>query len=188
MKKLLRDALLYIIVTLVIWGIVAIVSPAKRLLVGEVAYNAFMKAIEIIIAVFIIIGLIQVWVGPQTLSRLLGKEAGWKGLALASTVPLFIGGSLFTVFPLLKTLRDKGASIACVMAFIAAWGGKVPLLPLEIEFLSWKFAVLRICLVIPFAIIIGLMSQFILDKLQGMPEDNTRQTIPNPAAHIGKME
>jgi uncharacterized membrane protein YraQ (UPF0718 family) len=151
MKEMVRDALLYLLVTGAIWGIISIASPAKGLLVGEVAYSAFNKAIEIIIAVFIIIGLIQVWVGPQTLSKLLGKEAGWKGLALASTVPIFIGGSLFTIFPLLKTLRDKGASIACVMAFIAAWSGKAPLLPLEIEFLGWKFAVLRISLIIPFA-------------------------------------
>lgn len=83
MKTLVRDALIYIAVTLAIWGVVAIISPEKGALVGEVAYGAFAKAIEIIIAVFIIIGLIQVWVGPQTLSRLLGREAGWKGLALA---------------------------------------------------------------------------------------------------------
>jgi uncharacterized membrane protein YraQ (UPF0718 family) len=166
MKRMIREALIYIVATLIIWGIIAIISPVKGMLVGEVAYGAFMKAIEIIIAVFIFIGLIQVWVGPQTLSKLLGREAGWKGLVLASTIPLFLGGSLVTMFPLLKTLRDKGASIACVMAFIAAWGGKVPLLPLEIEFLGWRFSVLRTFLIIPFAIVMGLLGQSILEKWQ----------------------
>jgi hypothetical protein len=52
------------------------------------------------------------------------------------------------------------------MAFVTAWGGKAPLLPLEIEFLGWRFAVLRICLIIPFAVVMGLLSQFILGKLQ----------------------
>ncbi|MGQ9616480.1 MAG: permease [Spirochaetota bacterium] len=164
MKKLIKDALIYIVITLIIWAVLIIISPAKGLLVGEVAYGAFLKAINIIVAVFIIIGLIQVWVGPQTLSQLLGKEAGWKGLAIASTVPIFIGGSLFTIFPLLKILRDKGASIACVVAFVTAWAGKAPLLPLEIEFLGWRFAILRICLIIPFAITMGLLSQFVLEK------------------------
>jgi len=93
-------------------------------------------------------------------------EQEWKGLVFASAMPLFIGGSLFTIFTLLKTLRDKEASIACVMAFIVAWGGKAPLLPLEIEFLGWRFAVLRICLIIPFAIVMGLLSQFVLEKWQ----------------------
>jgi uncharacterized membrane protein YraQ (UPF0718 family) len=164
MKKMIKDALVYIIVTLVIWGIMVIISPAKGLIVGEIALDTWIKSIKIIIGVLLIVGWIQVWVGPQTMSRFLGKRAGWKGLALASTVPIFMGGSLFIIFPLLKTLRDKGASIACIMAFITAWGGKAPLLPLEIEFLGWKFAVLRLFLVFPFAAGMGLLSQFILDK------------------------
>ena len=163
-KKLAKDALLYVIITLVIWGIASIISIDKGLLVGEVAYGAFVKAIEIIIAVFIIIGLIQAWVSSQKLSKILGKEAGWKGLALASTIPIFIGGSLFTIFPLMKMLREKGASVATVLAFIAAWGGKAPLLPLEVEFLGAKFAILRLLLIIPFAIFMGIMGELILEK------------------------
>lgn len=166
MKKLIKEALIYIAITMLIWSIIAIIAPVKGAVVGKTAYDAFMKAVEIIIAVFIIIGLIQAWVGPQTMSRFLGKKAGWKGLTLASTIPLFIGGSLLTIFPLLKTIRDKGASIACIMAFIVAWAGKAPLLPLEIEFLGWHFAVLRIFLIIPSAITLGLLGQFILDKWQ----------------------
>jgi len=160
----LKEALIYVVIALLIWGVVSIFSPSKGLVVGTVTYDGFAKAIKIIIAVFIIIGLIQVWVSPQTLSKILGKEAGWKGLLLASTIPIFIGGSLFTIFPLLKTLREKGASIASVMAFITAWGGKAPLLPLEIAFLGWKFAILRISFIIPFAIVMGLLSEFILEK------------------------
>ncbi|MGQ9610472.1 MAG: hypothetical protein ACUVWN_14325 [bacterium] len=54
--------------------------------------------------------------------------------------------------------------------FVTAWAGKAPLLPLEIKFLGWKFAVLRIVFIIPFAIILGLLSQFILGKLRQRPE------------------
>ena len=162
--SILKEAVTYILIGLLLWGIISIFSPAKGLIVGRVAYDAFAKALKIIIAVFIIIGLIQVWVSPQTLSRILGKEAGWKGLLLASTIPVFIGGSLFTIFPLLKTLREKGASIAATIAFITAWSGKAPLLPLEIAFLGWKFAILRISIIIPFAIAMGLLSEFILER------------------------
>ena len=31
-----------------------------------------------------------------------------------------------------------------------------------------------LCLIIPFAIVMGLLSQFILDKLQQRPKDDTR--------------
>lgn len=167
MKKIVKDALTYTIITLFIWGIISIITPSRGLLVGGVAYHVFAKAIKIIIAVFFIIGLIQAWVTPQTLSKILGKESGWKGLALASTIPIFIGGSLFTIFPLMKTLREKGASTAAILAFIAAWGGKAPLLPLEIEFLGIRFAILRIFLIVPFAVAIGLTGEFILEKWNG---------------------
>lgn len=170
MNKLIREALLYVFISLVIWGIISLISPEKGFIVAQVAYSSFIRVIWIIVAVFIIIGLIQVWVSPQTLSKLLGKEAGWKGLLLASTVPIFIGGSLFTIFPLVKTLRDKGASLAAVMAFIAAWGGKLPLIPLEISFLGWKFAALRISLIIPFAIVMGLLGEFILEKWEHLED------------------
>lgn len=184
MKSLIKEALIYILLGLVIWGIISIVLPGKGLLIGRVAYDAFAKAIKIIIAVFFIIGLIQVWLSPQTLSRVLGKEAGWKRFILASVVPIFIGGSLFTIFPLLKTLREKGASVAAILAFITAWGGKAPLLPLEIHFLGWRFAVARISLIIPFAIVMGWLGEFIIEKWEGKPLVVSVETVASDEVKI----
>lgn len=164
-RKLGLDALIYVMITLAIWGLISVIDMSKTAVAGTIAVGAFLKAVQIIIAVFIVIGLIQVWIPPDKLSKVLGKEAGWKGLALASTIPMLIGGSPLTIFPLLKTLRDKGASIAAVMAFIAAWSGKAPLLPLEIEFMGWHFTILRIVLIIPFAVILGLTSEWILERI-----------------------
>ncbi|GAK56677.1 hypothetical protein U27_03640 [Candidatus Vecturithrix granuli] len=163
--KLGRDALIYVVVALALWGMIGVMDGGKMAIAGGIAYNAILKAWKIIIAVFIVIGLIQVWIPPDKLSKVLGKEAGWKGLALASTIPMLIGGSPLTIFPLLKTLREKGASIAAVMAFIAAWSGKAPLLPLEIKFLGWHFAILRLVLIIPFAVTLGLTSEWILERI-----------------------
>jgi len=164
-RKLGMDALIYVVITLALWGLISVIDVSKTAVAGAIASDAFLKAMQIIIAVFIMIGLIQVWIPPDKLSKVLGKEAGWKGLALASTLPMLIGGSLLTVFPLLKTLREKGASIAVVMAFIAAWGGKAPLLPLEIKFMGLHFAILRLALIIPFAVILGLTSEWILERM-----------------------
>jgi len=91
-----------------------------------------------------------------------------KRFILTSTIPIFIGGSLYPIFPLLKTLREKGASYGAILAFITAWSGKAPLLPLEIHFLGWKFAILRISLIIPFAISMGLLGELTLERLEKM--------------------
>jgi len=174
MNKMIKEALLYLVIGLLIWGMVAIFSLPKAVIIGTVIYHTFAETIEIIIAVFLLIGLIQVWISPQQLSKILGKEAGWKGLLLASIFPIFMGGSLFTLFPLMKILIEKGASFAAILAFSVACGGKIPLLPLEIKFLGIHFAILRLVLIIPVSIIIGLLGEFILKKWEPTKGKQTR--------------
>ena len=169
MKKLLKEALIYILIGLAIWGLVAVFSVTKSVQVAKVAWKAFAGAAWIIISVFFFIGLIQAWVTPEQLSRYLGKSAGWKRFAFASTVPILLGGSLFTMLPLTKSLKDKGASDSAILAFLTAWSGKAPLIPLEASFLGWRFTLIRTALIIPTAIIMGLAGEFILDRWKGVP-------------------
>lgn len=169
MERLIKDAIIYILLGLIIWGIVAAFSIPKSMQVAQIAYKAFASAFWIIVSVFFFIGLIQAWVTPQQMSRFLGKDAGWKRYAFASTVPTVLGGSLFTIFPLTKSLREKGASNGAILAFITAWSAKAPLIPLEAQFLGWKFTIIRTALVIPTAIIMGILGEIILDKWEGVP-------------------
>jgi AhpD family alkylhydroperoxidase len=108
MKSLLKTAAIYIALGGAIWGLIALVSPARGEIVSHAVGDTFKQTIEIIVAVFIFIGLLQVWVPPKTIAKFLGKESGWKGLILASTVPIGIGGSLFTILPLVQTPGREG--------------------------------------------------------------------------------
>ena len=94
----------------------------------------------------------------------LGKGSGVRGFAFVCTFPIFMGGSLFTVFPLLKSLREKGARTGAIASFITAWGGKAPLLPLETKFLGWHFALVRLGFVIIFAFFMGLLMDWVGEK------------------------
>lgn len=147
-----------------IWALVAISSPARGGIVGQVVGRTFAQTIEIIAAVFVLIGLLQAWVPPKAVARLFGREGGWKGILLASTMPIMIGGSLFTILPLMQALREKGARVAVIGAFITAWGGKLPLLPLEIHFLGWPFAALRLGFIVPTAVCLGLALEAIVER------------------------
>lgn len=166
MKKIYKEALTYILIGLAVSLLVFLFSPSKGLEIIKVTYNTFVQSVKIIIAVFFFIGLLQVWLSSETLSKIMGKEAGLFKYVIASIVPLFIGGSLFSIFPLLSTLLEKGASIGAVLAFITAWSGKAPLIPLEIHFLGLRFTVLRTILIIPMALIIGITGELILDVLE----------------------
>jgi uncharacterized membrane protein YraQ (UPF0718 family) len=134
------------------------------MIIAKTVYLTFFEVLDIIIAVSIFIGLFQVWVKPATIVRLLGKGSGLKGFILVCTFPILMGGSLFTVFPLLKTLKDKGARTGAIASFITAWGGKAPLLPLETKFLGWPFALVRLGFIIIFAFIMGILMDWVGEK------------------------
>jgi len=165
MKKLLKnDAFQFLSLSVVITLFVYVVNASKGMIIAKTVYLTFFEVLDIIIAVSIFIGLFQVWVKPATIVKLLGKGSGLKGFILVCTFPILMGGSLFTVFPLLKTLKDKGARTGAIASFITAWGGKAPLLPLETKFLGWPFALVRLGFIIIFAFIMGILMDWVGEK------------------------
>jgi uncharacterized membrane protein YraQ (UPF0718 family) len=165
MKKLLKnDAFQYLSLSALVILVVYALNAAKGVIVARTVYITFYEVLDIVVAVSIFIGLFQVWVKPPTIVKWLGKGSGLKGFILVCTFPILMGGSLFTVFPLLKTLKDKGARTGAIASFITAWGGKAPLLPLETKFLGWPFALVRISFVILFAFVMGILMDWVGEK------------------------
>ena len=165
MKHLLKNnAFQYLSLSALIILTVYGLNAEKGMIVTITVYLTFFEILDIMIAVSIFIGLFQVWVKPATIVRWLGKGSGVKGFAFVCTFPIFMGGSLFTIFPLLKTLREKGARTGAIASFITAWGGKAPLLPLETKFLGWPFALVRLGFVVIFAFIMGLLMDWVGEK------------------------
>ena len=121
----------------------------------------------------IFIGLFQVWVKPQTIIKLLGKSSGLKGFVLVCTFPILMGGSLFTIFPLLKVLKEKGARIGAIASFSTAWGGKVPLLPLGSQFLGWSFALVRLWFTILLAFVMGFLMDWVGEKTAQIKQEKS---------------
>ena len=165
MKHLLKNnAFQYLslsgLIILTVYGL----NAAKGMIVTKTVYLTFFEILDIMVAVSIFIGLFQVWVKPATIVKWLGKGSGVKGFAFVCTFPIFMGGSLFTIFPLLKTLREKGARTGAIASFITAWGGKAPLLPLETKFLGWPFALLRLSLLVVFAFLMGILMDWVGEK------------------------
>jgi uncharacterized membrane protein YraQ (UPF0718 family) len=162
MKKLLKnDAFQFLSLSVGITLLIYAVEAAKGRIVVRTVYLTFFDVLDIIVAVSVFIGLFQVWVKPATIVKWLGKGSGVRGFILVCTFPIFMGGSLFTIFPLLKTLREKGARAGALASFITAWGGKAPLLPLETQFLGWPFALLRLSLVVLFAFLMGFLMDWV---------------------------
>jgi uncharacterized membrane protein YraQ (UPF0718 family) len=169
MKKFLKnDAFRFLLISVGITLLIYAVDAVKGMIVVRTVYLTFFDVLDIIVAVSVFIGLFQVWVKPAIIVKWLGKGSGVKGFLLVCAFPIFMGGSLFTIFPLLKMLREKGARVGALASFITAWGGKAPLLPLETKFLGWPFALLRLSLVVLFAFVMGVLMDRVMEKTEGI--------------------
>lgn len=167
--KLRKDErIIYLLLAALIVLIVYFVNPAKAIIVTGVALATLKNVIGIIISVMIFVGLANVWIKPQGIVKVLGKESGFKGLLFSSVVGILLTSPLYIVFPLLKFFREKGARGASIATMITAWGGiRLPLIPLEIHFLGWKFFLLRNVLLFFFTI---LPMGFLVEKAETVLE------------------
>lgn len=119
--------------------VVLIVAPSKGLEAVRVSAMTFAGVALIILAVFILIGLFQVWARQEAVVRHLGRDSGAKGLLLGALLGTALNGPLFSVFPLIKSLLDKGAKVGVIAVIFATYAIKVPMIPLEIALLGPKF-------------------------------------------------
>ena len=110
-----------------------------------------------VVAVMGLVGLVQVWISPDAVSRLLGKEGGVKALFIATLCGTLLIGPPYVIFPLLMTMRRHGARWAVVTIVLAAYAVKLPMIPLEVGFLGWPFSLGRSFLTLLFAIPTGLL-------------------------------
>ena len=143
------------------WAFAA--DPGRAWQALAVGGRIFWTVAPIIVAVFGLSGLIQVWLDRERVARLLGREGGVRALLLAALCGTLLIGPSYIIFPLLKTVRDQGARWAVLGIVLAAWAVKIPMIPLEMEFLGWRFSLSRSLLTLLFAFPIGLLLEAALE-------------------------
>jgi uncharacterized membrane protein YraQ (UPF0718 family) len=136
----------YVILFLLIpvFVVLVIVFPDEGGPARHVAWEYFKEMAEILPAVFIIMGLVSVWVEREFIVRFLGEESGVKGVVLSFIMGSIPMGPLYVAFPLAAVLLKKGAKVANIIIFLSAWACiKLPAELMEFQFLGWKFTLVR---------------------------------------------
>lgn len=139
--------------------------------IGEIAIVGSMENlwefIKLVPPVFVLLGLMDVWVPKDKLIKLMGEDAGIKGIFLAFLLGSFAAGPLYASFPIGAMLLRKGSSIRNVMIFIGAWAcTKVPMILIEVSSLGFKFTVTRMVVEIIGIIFIA----YVIDKITSIEE------------------
>lgn len=156
-----NEALFVVAAGLYLWAFIASPERAAQALVA--GWNTFLGVAPIILSVFAAIGLFNVWVDKKKVAASLGKGAGFTGIVLASLVGTVLIGPVYVIFPLLKTVREHGARWAVIGTVLASWAVKIPMVPMEVGMLGWRFSLARILFVALAAIPIGLILEWIME-------------------------
>lgn len=94
--------------------------------------------------IFILMGLLDVWVPRETMSRYIGRGSGIGGAALSFVLGSAAAGPLYGAFPVAAMLLKKGASLTNILVLIGAWSTtKIPLLMFEFTSLGPAFTLTR---------------------------------------------
>ncbi len=118
----------------------------------EIGYTSFqttkaniLEMLSIIPPIFVLLGLLDVWVDKETMMKFLGKGSGVKGIVLAFALGAAAAGPLYAAFPVATVMLKKRASLFNTFIFVGAWStAKIPLLTFEAASLGLQFAGTRL--------------------------------------------
>jgi len=155
----------FFLFTIVIVVIVVLVNRSLGLKALGIAVFSFKEMALVIPPVFLLLGLLDVWVPREIMMRYMGEESGLKGIILAFIIGSAAAGPLYGAFPIAAVFMNKGVKFSNILIFIGAWSTtKIPMFLFEMSALGAPFAVTRLLVDIPGIIIIAYALQAVISK------------------------
>jgi uncharacterized membrane protein YraQ (UPF0718 family) len=155
----------FFLVTIGIIGIITLINRSVGIKAIGVAGYSFKEMALVIPPVFILLGLLDVWVPRETMVKYMGEGSGIKGVILSIILGSAAAGPLYGAFPVAAVFMKKGVKFSNILIFIGAWSTtKIPMFLFEISALGARFAVTRLVVDIPGIIIIAYILSLLIPK------------------------
>lgn len=143
MKQLKRY--MFFFITVIITGVLIIINKDMGIDALNTTMYSFKEMILIIPPIFVLLGLLDVWVPRETMVKYMGEGSGLKGIILAIFLGSAAAGPLYGAFPIATVFMKKGAKFFNVLLFLGAWSTtKIPMFLFELSSLGPKFAITRL--------------------------------------------
>ena len=164
MKRLInryKYFLVLIVINIVIYGLYPSVGQKSI----DITWSNTMEMLSVIPPIFILLGLLDVWVQRETMIKLMGEKSGVIGILIAFFLGSAAAGPLYAAFPIAGVLLKKGSKFSNVLIFIGAWSTtKIPMLLFEASSMGWKFMMTRFVIDIPGVMLIAYVTEKLLNE------------------------
>jgi uncharacterized membrane protein YraQ (UPF0718 family) len=153
----------FFLIVFVVFALVLIFHPTHGRRAFLTLTFSFKEMLSALPPIFILLGLMDVWVPRETMVKYMGQGSGLRGMVLAFLIGSVAMGPLYAAFPIAAMLMRKGTSFFNLIIFIGAWSTtKIPIVLFEISNMGPAFALTRLSMNIPIIIIIAAVSSGIL--------------------------
>lgn len=164
MLKLIKRYRLFLLL-LAVNIAVGIIYPDISLKSMNLTKQNIIEMVMVIPPIFILLGLLDVWVDRAMMIKYTGKGSGFKGALISFLLGAAAAGPLYAAFPVASVMIKKGSRLLNVFIFIGAWStAKIPLLTFEAASLGLKYMLLRLSLSVVGIIAIALVTEKALSK------------------------
>lgn len=146
MKKLLSRYRVFLLL-LTTFALTACFRPDIGFSSARNIWSNVKEMLGVIPPIFVLLGLLDVWVDRQTMIKYTGPGSGIRGTLIAFLLGSAAAGPLYAAFPVAAMMLKKGSSTFNAFVFIGAWSTtKIPMLTFEATSLGIPFAAVRLCL------------------------------------------
>lgn len=166
MKLLLKRYAFFIAIAVMNILIIIIFNDIGKKSV-DITWKNTLEMLSVIPPIFILLGLLDVWVQKETMVKYMGDKSGIIGVTIAFLLGSAAAGPLYAAFPVAGILLKKGSKLSNVLIFIGAWSTtKIPLLLFEASSMGWKFMLTRFFIDIPVIAFIAYTTERLLSKTE----------------------
>lgn len=143
--------------------LIALPETGKKSL--ELTWKNLLEMLSVLPPIFILLGLMDVWVKRETMMKYMGDKSGIVGVLLAFLIGSAAAGPLYAAFPVAGVLLKKGSKLSNVLIMLGAWSTtKIPLILFEASSMGWKFMLLRFALDIAGIAAIAFFTEKVLSQ------------------------
>jgi len=132
----------------------------------KVSWELFLIVAPRLVAALIMTGMLQVILSQELVSRYVGRQAGFRGIMIASLAGIITPGGPMISVPLVVALYRSGAALAPLVAYLTSWSlfGFQRIIAWELPLMGGHFVFVRVLSNLAFPILAGLIVKLYLQE------------------------